>query len=75
MRRPSHKQISARGGNTTLKRYGKKFYSKNGKKGAKTKLRKYGKAYYVRISKLGVEARKRNKIEREKERLTKQAVV
>lgn len=75
MKTLSHKQISAKGGNSTFKKYGKKFYSKNGKKGSATKLRLYGRAYFVGISKLAVEARKRNRIEREKERLTKQAAV
>jgi hypothetical protein len=48
----SHKAVSAAGGKSTLKKYGKKHYSEMGKKGAKTKLKKYGKDYFKKIRKL-----------------------
>jgi hypothetical protein len=56
-----HKEFSARGGNTTMARYGKDFYSKIGKRGAASKVKLFGKDYFKRLSQLGVAKRKEAK--------------
>ena len=54
-----HKEVSAKGGRKTMRKYGKKHFSKIGKRGAKAKLAKYGTEYFTNLSRLGVEARKK----------------
>lgn len=54
----SHKQISKKGGLSTLSSHGREHFSALGKKGAQTKLKNYGREYFVRLSKLGVASRK-----------------
>lgn len=54
----TQKEFSRRGGLITLKKYGRKFYSKIGKDGVKAKIKKYGTEYFIKLSKAGVEARR-----------------
>lgn len=58
MRKLTHEEISRKGGLKTLKKYGKKFYSKNGSKGGESILKSRGKAYFKKLAMASVKARK-----------------
>ena len=54
----SHRDISKKGGLSTLANHGKGFYSSIGKKGAENRLKKYGKGYYKKLALAGVEGKR-----------------
>ena len=57
MRMLSHRQITRKGGLSTLARHGIDHFKKIGKKGSETVLEKYGPDYYRKLSQAGVRAR------------------
>lgn len=57
----THKEVSKKGGEATLKKHGKEHYSTMGKLGAEGKRKLYGNEFYKKLSKAGVEARKKKK--------------
>jgi hypothetical protein len=65
-----HFEISRKGGNTTMARYGREHFARLGKKGAETKIRIYGPDYFKKLSALGLAARRKRALDN-----TKQAVV
>lgn len=74
MKKLSHKQITSKGGNTTLARHGIEHFKKIGKKGSETVLQKYGPDYYKKLSQAGMKARIAKYNEKQKMLLTKQVV-
>jgi len=53
----SHRQISKKGGDNTLKKYGRDFYVGIGRKGADALLKKRGPDYFKKLSEAGLKAR------------------
>lgn len=62
----SHKQVSSRGGRSTLKRHGRKHFADNGHKGVATLLKLHGPDYFRELAKKGLAGRLKKYAERQK---------
>jgi len=54
-----HREVSAKGGRATKRKYGKAYFSELGKRGGQANLTMYGVDYFKKLSAKGVEARKK----------------
>jgi len=57
----THKEVSSRGGRTTLERRGRDYFQELSRKAVESLKNKVDPDYYKRLSKMGVEARKRKR--------------
>ena len=55
----THKEISKRGGLSTMAKHGREYYSAIGKKGGSTNVKRYGVDYFKKLSAAGVAARQK----------------
>lgn len=60
----THKEVSKRGGDSFLNKYGKETYSEMGKKGIEGKLKKYGPDYFKNLAKKGLITRYKNMLKK-----------
>lgn len=59
-----HKDVSKKGGQSTLEKHGKEHFATMGKLGSKKQREMYGDEYYKKLSQAGVEGRKRKRQEK-----------
>ena len=59
-RKPSHEEVSRKGGKAVVEKYGPAYMGELGKKGATSKLEK-DPDYFKKLAKLGVEGRLKKK--------------